>query len=58
MPNQQLPEELHKPVNSTFEKWKRHSSFTGNTWTADLADMQWISRFNKEFRFLSFVDLG
>ena len=34
--NQQLAEDLHKPHN----------------WGADLADMQLISKFNKEFRFV------
>ena len=29
-----------------------HSSFTDNIWGAHLADMQLLSKFNKEFRFL------
>ena len=31
---------------------KFYSGFRGNVWGTDLADMQWISKFNKEFRFL------
>ena len=29
-----------------------HSSFIDNIWVADLADMHFISKFNKGFRFL------
>ena len=29
-----------------------YSSFRGNIWSADLADMQLLSKFNKELRFL------
>ena len=29
-----------------------HSSFKDNIWSVDLADMQLLSKFNKEFRFL------
>ena len=32
MPNQQLAEELHKPVIRKLEKRKVHSSFVGNIW--------------------------
>ena len=52
MSNKELAEELHKPINRKFEKRKVHSSFIDNIWGADLADMQLISKFNKEFRFL------
>ena len=50
--NEQLVEELHKPVIRKFEKRKVYSTFKGNIWDADLADMQLISKFNKGFRFL------
>ena len=44
--NQQLPEELHKSIIRKFEKQKVHSSFIDNSWGADLAHMQVISKFN------------
>ena len=53
--NEQLPEELHKPIIKKFKKRKLYSAFRDNIWGADLADMQLISKFNKGFRFLLFV---
>ena len=50
--NQQLAEELHKPIIKTFEKRKVHAAFKDNIWGADLADMQLLSRYNKGIRFL------
>ena len=52
MSNQELAEELHKPMIKKFEKRKVHSSFINNIWGAGLADMQLISKFNKGFLFL------
>ena len=49
--NKELAEELHKPIIRKFKKRKVHSSFIDNIWGADLADMQLISRFDKEFSF-------
>ena len=49
--NKELAEELHKPIIRKFEKRKVYSCFTDNIWDADLADMQLISKFNKEFNF-------
>ena len=43
--NEQLAEELHKPIIRKFKKRKVYSH-------ADLADMQLISKFNKGFRLL------
>ena len=40
MSNQTLVEELHKAIIRKFEKSKAHSSFVGNIWGVDLADMQ------------------
>ena len=34
---------------------KVNSSFIDNIWSADIADMQLISKFNQRFRFLSCV---
>ena len=50
--NEQLAEELHKPIIRKFKKRKVYSSFKDNIWAADLADMQLISKINKGFRFL------
>ena len=50
--NNQLAEELHKPIIRKFNKRKVHSAFIDNIWGADLADMQLISKFNKGFIFL------
>ena len=48
----ELSEELHKPIIRKFNKREVHSPFIDNIWGADLADMQLISIFNKEFRVL------
>ena len=50
--NQQLAEELHKPIIRKFEKRKVHAAFKDNIWGADLADMQLLSKYNKRNRFL------
>ena len=50
--NQQLAEELHKPIVRISKKIKVYSSFKGNIWGADLADMELISKFDKGLRFL------
>ena len=38
-----------------IRKTKIYSSFIDNIWVADLADMQLLSKFNKEIRFLSCI---
>ena len=56
--NQQLANELHKPVIRSFKKRKACSSFKDNIWGVDLADMQLISKYNKGIRyFLCAIDL-
>ena len=50
--NQQLAEELHKPVIRKYKKRRVYSSLKDSIWGADLADMQLISKFNKRIRFL------
>ena len=50
--NEQLAEELHKPIIRKCKKRKVYSAFKDNIWAADLADMKLISKFNKGFRFL------
>ena len=49
--NLQLANELHKPIIRKIRKRKVYSGFRDNIWGADLADMQLISKFNKETRF-------
>ena len=56
--NEQLAEELHKPIIRKFKKRKVHSALKDNIWGADLIDMQLISKFNKGFRFsLCIIDI-
>ena len=50
--NQQLAEELHKPIIRKFEKRKAHAASKDNIWGADLADMQLLNKYNKGIRFL------
>ena len=50
--NQQLAEELHKPIIRKFEKRKVYSTFKGNIWGVELADMQLLSKCNKGIRFV------
>ena len=44
MLDEELAEELHKPIIRKFRKRKMHSSFNGNIWDADLTDMQLVSK--------------
>ena len=48
--NQQLAEELRKPIIKIFEKRNVHAAFKDNIWGADLADMQLLSKYNKGIR--------
>ena len=50
--NEQLAEELHKPIIRKFEKRKVYSAFKDNIWGVDLADMQLLSKYNEGIRFL------
>ena len=50
--NEELAEELQKPIIRKFKKRAVYSRSKDNIWGADLADMQLISKFNKGFRFL------
>ena len=50
--NEQIAQELHKPIIRKFNKRKVYSAFKDNIWGADLANMKLISKFNKGFRFL------
>ena len=50
--DQQLANELHKPIIRKFKKRKVYSSFKDNIWCVDLDDMQLISKYNKGTRYL------
>ena len=50
--NEQLAEELHKPIIRKFKIRKVYSAFKDNIWGADLADMQLLNKYNKGIRFL------
>ena len=50
--NEQLAEEIHKPIIRKFKKRKVYSTFEDNIWGVDLADMQLLSKYNKGIRFL------
>ena len=48
MPNQKLAEKLHKPIIRKFEKCKVYYSFKDKICGFHVADMQLISKYNKE----------
>ena len=50
--NEQLAEELHKPIIRKFKKRKVYATFEDNIWGVDLAGMQLLSKYNKGIRFL------
>ena len=50
--NEQLADELHKPIMRKFKKRKVYSAFKDNIWGAELANMQLLSKYNKGIRFL------
>ena len=50
--NEQLANELHKPIVRKFKKRKVYSAFKDNIWGADLADIHLLSKYNKGIRFL------
>ena len=52
MSNQQLADELHKPIIRKFKRCKAYSSFKGNICGTDLAYMQLISKYKKGIKFL------
>ena len=50
--NQQLAEELLKPIIKKFKKRTVHAALKDNIWGAHLADMQLICKYNKGVRIL------
>ena len=53
--NEQLAEELHKPVIKNFERRKVYARFKDNIWAADLAGIELLSSKNKNIKYLSCV---
>ena len=51
-PNYQLADEIYKPIIRKFRKRKVYSSFRGNIWGVDLADMQSLSKYKKGIKYL------
>ena len=47
-----LADKLHKPVIRKFNKRKVYSQFRDNIWGVDLADMQSLSKKNKDIKYL------
>ena len=50
--NEQLAEELHKPVIKKFKRRKVYAKFKDNVWGADLAEMGLLCSKNKNVRYL------
>ena len=50
--NEQLAEELHKPIIKKFKKREAHSSFKNHIFGADLVDVQLLSKFDKGIMYL------
>ena len=50
--NHQLANEFRRQMIKTFQKRKVYSSFRDNSWGVNLADMQWLSKYNKEIKYL------
>ena len=50
--NKELAEELHEPIIRKFQKRKVHSFLIDNIFSADIADSQLKSKFNKGIRCL------
>ena len=56
--NQQLANELHKPIIRKFKKRKVYFSFKDNIWSGDLADMKLIRKCSKRIKsILCAIDL-
>ena len=56
--NEELAQELYKPIITKFEKRKIPSPFMDHIWGVDVAGMQLMSKLNKGFRFLlSVIDI-
>ena len=54
-PNEQIAEELHKPVNKKFKRTKTYARLKYNIWAADLAEAESLSSMNENVKYLLFV---
>ena len=50
--NEQLAEELHKPVIKNFKRRKVYAKFKDNIWAADLAEMGSLPSKNKNVKYM------
>ena len=50
--NEQIAEELHKPVIKKFKRRKVYARFKDNIWAVDLAEMESLSSKNKNVKYL------
>ena len=50
--NEQLAEELHKPVTKKFQRRKVYARFKDNIWEADLVEMGSLSSKDKNVKYL------
>ena len=50
--NEQLAEELHKPITKKFKRRKVYARLKDNIWVADLAEMESLSSKNKNVKYL------
>ena len=50
--NEQLAEELHKPLTKKIKRKRVYVRFTDNIWAADLAEMESFSLKNKAGKYL------
>ena len=50
--NKQFAEELHKPIIRNFKRRRVYFNLKDNIWVVDLADMTFISKFNKGIKYL------
>ena len=49
---EQLAEELYKPVTKKFKRREVYASFKGNIWAADFTEMEPLSSKNKNIKYL------
>ena len=50
--NEQLAEELHKPIIKKFKRRKVYARFKDNIWAGDVAEMGSLSSKNRNVRYL------
>ena len=53
--NEELAQELHKPVRKHFKKRRVISKHVDDIWAADLVDMRYYSRANKGYKYILMI---